>query len=42
MDALAGSLVAFASRPALLSKIEIVAAVFQLMEWPSLVQIAAD
>ena len=42
MNALAGSLVAFASRPALLSKIEIVAAVFRSRERPSLAQIAAD
>ena len=43
MDALAGSLlVAFARRPPLMNKIEIVAAVFQLREWPSLAQKAAD
>ena len=40
--ALAGSLVAVENRPSLLSKIEIVAVVFQSRERPSLAQIAAD
>jgi hypothetical protein len=40
--ALAGSLVAVENRQSLLSKIEIVAVVFQSREQPSLAQIAAD
>ncbi len=40
--ALAGSLVAVENRPSLLSKIAIVAVVFQLREWPSLASVVAD